>query len=423
MQLERPLRLPLATGASPVNLALGVGVFGFLGAAPLFIGSLLHDLLMIPCVLLIAIWFMALLRLPFVGRKQRASDIVLDVGGVTILCGPHAGQRLGWKELAQHPPVVHARTDSDEVRLALAGSIELITSEPDELTSSKNLAQTLTTLARGHQAAQQGARQHGDSVAIPHCANCGAPVAPSEAESVNCSHCGVEAKIPERLQREVGHLRRLVEARTLTTRALSVLSRWPRAHRVNLVLGVAVIPLTLGWPVSASITSEFFQYRDVFSWRDVGVMFMSTAVLTLGLVFWLAGQVVHRQAFGLVVAAFHAVKTSEDGLVCRNCGAPLAVRPDTPLVVCAFCRCDNVVLGLELPARVDAEEGQATSLDKVLRERLRSMRTWRILSATSAALVVVGGLMLAEPLHRAAVSPAPPHPLIDRDWSYPGPAR
>jgi hypothetical protein len=422
MQLTRPLRLPLSTGASPANFALGIGLFGFFGAAPVFIGSLLPYWVAVVCGVLIAAWFLMLVMLPFDIKRRRASDVLLSETGLKIEGGPERGQSISWDELSAQPPEF-TRAAHGDTRLVLPRSIEVVTAEPDELVSLESLVQTLEALARGHMEACAPPVKHGHAASVPHCSNCGGPVAPSEQASVRCSHCQADTAIPEALRREVTHLRALTDARTVTSRALGVLSRWPRSRTINLVLGIAVIPLVLGWPASGVLASEFLQYRDVFSWRDVGVLFVSTAALTLGLCFWLAGQIVHRQAFGLVVATFHAVRSADGGLACRYCGAPLDVRPDKPLVSCAFCRCDNVVLGLDLSPRVAAESAQAASLDEILRARLRSMKRWRFLTAGSALLIVAGGLLLVAPLRRAALSPAPRHAPVDRAWSYPGPVR
>jgi hypothetical protein len=422
MQLTRPLRLPLSTGASPVNLALGIGIIGFFGAAPVFIGSLLPYWVAVVCGILIAAWFLTLVMLPFDVKRRRASDVLLSESGVKIESGPDRGRTFGWADLLAQPPALRGTANGD-TRLVLPRSIEVVTSEPEEVASLESLIQTLDALARGHEEACAPPVKYGHAASVPHCSNCGGPVAPSEEASVRCRHCSADAAIPEALRREVAHLRALTDARTTTSGALGVLSRWPRSRTINFVLGMAVVPLVFGWPASGVLASEFLQYRDVFSWRDVGVLFVSTAALTLGLCFWLAGQTVHRQAFGLVVATFHAVRSADGGLVCRYCGAPLDVRPDKPLVSCAFCRCDNVILGLDLSPRVAAESAQAAQLDEMLQRRLRSMKRWRVLSILAAVLIVAGGLLLVTPLRRAALSPAPRHAPVDRAWSYPGPTR
>lgn len=421
MQFDRSLRLPLATGASPINLALGIGLLGFFGAAPIFIGSLLPDFTVIVSALLIAFWLLALMVLPFVAKKQRASDVLLRKSGVSISGGPYAGQHIEWSELSLEPARLAPGTKPEETSLLLPGGRQIVTSEPEELASLVALARTLGAFTQGHDAAQRPAETHGDSAVVPLCPHCGAPLTPSTAQSVLCRHCRMAAPLPAKLRAEVAKLETLTQARTQTERALAVLSRWPSSRRTNVVLALATIPLVLGWPVSGALTSEYFQYHDVFSWRDVGLLFGSTAAVTLGLCFWLVGQGVHRQAFGLVVASFHAVRLADDGLGCHHCGAPLAVRPDLPLVTCAFCRSDNVVLGLQLAPRVSAETEQAASLDELLRTRLRSIEIWRWLSFASALSIVVGGVLLFEPLQRAFRDPGPGHDLVDRDWSYPGP--
>jgi hypothetical protein len=422
MLLTQPLRLPLSTGASPANLALGIGVIGFLGSAPIFLGSVLPNWVALVCGLLIALWFFALCTLPFIAKKRRASDVLVTAQGISIASGPHRGRALGWDEMARKPPVFTPAPKDGDAKLVLPGGIEAVSSEPEEIASLENLSSTLGALASGYAAAHTPDPEDDLDVEVARCPSCGAPITPSHEATTTCRHCSAAAPVPDELRREVDHLRSLASSRTTTARALAVLGRWPRAASVNLVLALAALPLVLGWPAAGVLGSEFFQYRDVFSWRDMGVLFVSTVALTLALVFWLERQVVHRQAFGLVVATFHAVRLESDELGCHNCGAPLAASSDAALIVCAYCRCDNVVLGLDLPPRVRAEARQAAALDVILAERVRSMRTWRWLSVAAVVLLVTGAALLSGPLRRAATVAAPRHPLVDRAWSYPGPA-
>jgi hypothetical protein len=415
--------MPLSTGASPVNLALGIGLVGFVGAAPVFISSLLPLFFLGVSGIVLAIWFFALSTLPFVARKQRASDVVLEASGVSIVGGPYDGQHVKWSELSAAPAKLTWGGKGQDCCLALPGGRQIVTSEPDERASLGNLARTLNAFAKGHQAAQAEAKTYGQQARVPTCPQCGAPLTPSTEPTVQCVHCRAQCALPERVRNEVVALQKLVDARTHTQSALGILSRWPASRTLNLVLASASIPLVLGWPVSGALASEYFQYHDVFRWRDVGVLFVSTAALSLGLCFWLSAQVVHRQAFGLVVASFHAVRLSDDGLGCHACGAPLPVAPDAPLVACVFCRADNVVLGLDLAPRVEAESSQARSLDDLLRQRLGSLKFWRRLSFVAALLIVSGGAFLFEPLQRAFNDPGPRHAPVDRAWSYPGPSR
>jgi hypothetical protein len=421
VQLDRSLRLPLSTGASPINLALGIGIIGFLGAAPIFIGSLLPTFTVAIPGILIAIWFLALMVFPSVAKKQRASDVVLSKSGVRIEGGPYSGQQIAWSELSAAPARLTNGSGSSETCLRLPGGRQIVTSEAEERASLAALARTLSAFTQGHDTAQHTLPSQGDNAVVPLCPECGAPLTPSADERVSCRHCRATAPVADALRARVLELRSLTQARTQTRRALFVLSRWPSSGRLNVVLAIAALPLVLGWPVSGVLASEYFQYHDVFTWRDVGILFVSTAAVTLGLCFWLVGQSAHRQAFGLVVASFHAVRIADDGLGCHQCGAPLAVAPDTPLVPCAYCRSDNVVLGLDLHPRVSAEAAQAATLDQLLRARLRSIRVWRWLSLASAVLIVLGGVFLFEPLQRAFNDPGARHAPVDRDWSYSGP--
>lgn len=418
MLIEHPIRLPLATGASPADLALGIGILGFLGSAPIFIGSVLPLWVAVVCGVLIALWFGALVTVPSAARRQRASDVILDGSGLSIDGGMHDARVLAWSELVTTPPKLVHPAPRAQTRLLLARDIEVVSDQADESVSLANLATTLCTLAQGWKLGRAPARPLGTGSAVPGCAECGAPLVPSESEYVKCRHCGAQTEMPANLRREVQQVRELAQARAQTGSSLRALANWPTARSVNLGFAAAVVPLVLGWPAASVFVSEFFQSRDVFSWRDVGVVFVSTAAATLGLCFRVVGQVVHRRAFGLVVATFHAVRTSEDGVCCRNCGAPLAVGPDTALVSCVFCREDNVVLGIDLPPQVVKEASQAESLDRMVANRMQSMRFWRRLSWLSLTLIVTGAALLYEPLSRAVRSQTPAHESLDRDWSY-----
>ncbi len=104
---------------------------------------------------------------------------------------------------------------------------------------------------------------------------------------------------------------------------------------------------------------------------------------------------VGRAALRLVALSFHAAPPTREGdpHECRVCGAPLADGPEKVVVLCAYCRAENITdIDLRPKAGVAAE--QASGLEATLDERLRTKRRYRFLSLISVALLVIGAVAI-----------------------------
>lgn len=393
---------------------LGLALMGFLASSPVFIGSMLPKWVAIIPAVLIMLWFFTLLLLPSVLKHRRASDILLSADGVAVEAGPHRGRRWAWESLKS----IHFQSGPGEDDLALRVGHDVLASsdEPAEIESLIALAETLAILARGELVEEPSWTNISPKVA--HCATCGAPLVITSAPTVSCDYCGAVAVLSEELASLVADVHSLEVSRKVTLRAVELLLRWPSAARVNGVLVTSLIPLIFAWPAAAVFASEFFQYHDVLSWSDVGVVWLGTCAFTLALVLWVEGQVVHRRAFALLVASFRArVLDAKRGLLgCRCCGAPLGARSDELVATCVYCRSESVLVGLDIP--VHRHEGQARSLRELAVERVRSMRTWRGLGVVAFCMALAGVALLAGPVLQVTNDSAPRHPSIDRPWSY-----
>jgi uncharacterized Zn finger protein (UPF0148 family) len=428
MKLTAPLRFPLSVGSTPANLALGLAIVGFLGGGPIFFGSVLPEFMALVCGLIIAAWFFGLCMLPFSFRKERASDLQVDEQSITVHAGRFSGTRLTWAELVAPGVGLFSSAPGSgstppSASLTLPGGVVVRSEEPDERESLAALADSLVTLARGYceaQTAHPPAARTSLDPRVLCCTSCGVPLSVSGSEQIQCGFCQSIVRVPDSLRVAVRDAAATVAHRSATRTALQELQQWRRAPAVNLLLGVALLPLGLAWPVMGAFTSEFFQYYDILRWRDVCVLFVSTGALSLGLVLLVQSQLVLRRAFALVTASFHARPPAQPGWPhsCRVCGAPLAIVADTPLVVCPYCQADNVVLGVLLPHTVDGANEQRHSLDAILTERRRARRRWRVGFALSLILIAAGGKVVLTTLGRVHASSLPRHAPVDRSWHY-----
>jgi DNA-directed RNA polymerase subunit RPC12/RpoP len=421
VKLDKPLIFPFSVGTTPVTLALGVAIFGFLGGGPVFFGSLLPGWMTVVLGLLTAMWFFGLVALPFTFRNHRASDLVVDEQAVTVRSGRRHARVLAWPQLLHTRCVRFSdRSHPRAWRLALADDVVATTEEPSEGESWTALADSLRTLAGGFANAATAAPLPPVAMNVLHCPSCGAPVTLSDDEHTRCRFCGGVVTIPAPLRAALADANRLAASRTRTRAILVELQRWRRARSINLLLAVALALLALSWPVMAVFTSEYFQYHDALRWRDVVQLFCSTMAVSVGLLLLVQSQLVMRAAFALVAATFHARPPEQPGWPpgCRHCGAPLAVTPEVPLVVCPYCRTDNVMLGVLLPHTVAVQVQQQESLDETLARRQRARRRWQLGFAIALLLMALGGHVIVSAVARVRAAHLPWHPPVDRPWRY-----
>lgn len=335
------------------------------------------------------------------GWKRRASDLVLGTTACEIRGGPLDGTQHHFADVApgfcvleEYAPGSDADIVEAHLTLRIRGETAAISHEPSEDRSLQSIAQTLQSLA-GQSATTAQALAGGRSagLAVVHCPGCGAPVPPRLVGS--CPYCQHALVLPDavrtQLQAQVAH----ESDRRTSERLLRDVLRQPPAWRINATLMLLLPPLLLSWPVAGAVFDEFYQSRHVF--RPYHGLALALAALcgNLALQFLLQAQVAARAAVRVIATHFAARPPQRAGAPpdCRACGAPLPVEPDQLLVLCGYCRAENVT-GLNLVPVAAAQADQLGELRGALVERLRTRRRYRWLSLGALALLAVAAISL-----------------------------
>jgi hypothetical protein len=384
----RPLRLPLATGASTIrSLSIPVGVFQLVAFGPLFL-PWLPDWIVIPLGVVWAAWFFTVVAALIEGFRRRASDVVLAPDGITLRGGPSRGFHAAWDGIR---PTACAVTETageggSTWGLTLAGQQVATTEDEDERRSFQAIVDTVRAVRGG---SGEAARRPAPEVFT--CASCGAPVAPRDEEEIACRSCGAKVPIPAALRAQIQGLARLEGSRARSERLLGVLLRQRGAGFTNLLVLLATPPLILGGPLAAILFNEMYETRHVVRWTHGVALFVCGLTFTYGLSLLVRAQVVGRAALRLVALRFSAAPPVREGepWVCRCCGAPLPEATERVVVLCAYCRAENVT-GIDLRPQADGMAQQAGDLAATLEERLRVRRRWRGLSLLSAVMLMAG---------------------------------
>src|SRR5262249_26312834 len=161
--------------------------------------------------------------------------------------------------------------------------------------------------------------------------------------------CGADVPIPAALREQLAGLTQLESSRRRSEELLGVLLRQRGAGFTNLLFTAATPPLLVGWPLAAILFDEFYQTRHLFRWNHGLGLFVCATAFTYGLSLLVQGQLVGRAALRLVALRFRAVPPAREGdpSTCRRCGAPLAEAPEQLVVLCAYCRAENIT-GVDL---------------------------------------------------------------------------
>ena len=388
MLFARSFRLPLATGAGAVRaLSIPVGIFQLLAFGPLFLP--LPDWVVIPLGILWAGWFFAIVGALIQGARRRASDIELSSEGIAIQGGPRRGFRAAWERLDPRRCEVRAETleGGTTFRLILDGQEVAVTEDEGERRSFEAVVDTVHAVRRGPAAPGSRAR----SADVVSCAHCGAPAALRDEDFVACRACGEKVPVPEAKRAQIRGLAQLEASRRRCERLLFRLLRQRGAGFTNLLVLVATPPLILGGPLAAILFNEFYATRHLFRWTHGVTLFLCGLFFTYGLSLLVQAEVVGRAALRLVALRFHARPPSREGdpCECRVCGAPLSDGPEQVVVLCAYCRAENIT-DIDLRPEAEGVTQQAGSLEATLDERLRVRRRYRWLSLLSGALLLAG---------------------------------
>ena len=358
--LPRPLRLPLASGATTlVMLFWGTSfLLGTLFALALVLPLWLSDAapsehrLLMPLVPIL--FFVASIFFHHRALRARASDLVLDGEGLVIDGGPGDGRRFAWAQL----DLARSRIETDRGEMVQMGQgtvyrqrlhLALQDGRSTEIASSLDLIEQASFAAclgtlRALTAAPAPSPPTPADARVLACPACAAPVQPADTEAVTCRHCAAAVAMPDEVRTRLreglaalaqkGHLTVEVD-RLLTQPSAGLLNRWIAASlAVKYSLPVTLVLLLRQW------------------------------IFVLAVV-WLVGQALRarlaaRHVYQHLVVAFAARprRTPGEPLTCRRCAGPL---PDSDGVLrrCAYCAAENLVA----PAAGGGTDG---SLDEAL---------------------------------------------------------
>jgi hypothetical protein len=229
------------------------------------------------------------------------------------------------------------------------------------------------------------------------CNSCNAALAVVDAATLVCPFCGTINRIPEKYREELRLTRDLDEA----TRASIV--EWSRLNQINVprwwFVFVACLPFALMTVGLAAILSLGLASSDS----------RSALPVLIGLWVWL--PLIPAQALAASVSmksilvsgaaqvgvAFAARPPLAPGAPpnCRQCGAPLSLRPDDILVRCIYCQAESIVsldqLAMQsLQARASAARGSLAQAMAALATRAGVAKV----ETVGRTLIVLGFLIL-----------------------------
>jgi hypothetical protein len=176
------------------------------------------------------------------------------------------------------------------------------------------------------------------------CVNCNAPLVVVDAPSLVCRFCGANNVMPQNYREE------LYLARDLDSATRKAAEQWLRLAQIKvprwLLICAAIAPFVLmtGGLMILLLASLL---RVVSGHALPGLL--PYVWLTLIPAQLLAGNIVMKNVLVSgatnVGAAFAAGPPSAPGEppTCRQCGAPLSVRPDDVLVRCIYCEAESIV--------------------------------------------------------------------------------
>jgi hypothetical protein len=251
--IRHAVRLPLQIGSSSLfNLALGAGLLlpGLLApvwwvgltAAAGFFGYLIG--FFIPFVL-VALAIGALRN----ARRRRASDLVIERGGVRLEGGSLHGLTFDTKELRAESWRVQSRGRVSLLEIDLPGAHEMVLAETTDAREKQAFDDVVETIRAtfAPAPAPDAARA---SPHLMHCPNCGGEATPDVRESVPCRYCGKPVAMPTELRAtlEQGDKRKreLLRSQSL----LAQLLRQPPVASTNRLLSLVAVTMLLVWPAS-----------------------------------------------------------------------------------------------------------------------------------------------------------------------------
>lgn len=402
--LARSLQLPLSTGGAAVSLlTVPIFVCQIIAFAPMFISEVpdwvprwVGGIVTLVLGVLWAGYFFLVVGAALAAWERRASDITLSPHGMAIRGGPSHRLELPWDGIDPAQCTVSPATLEEPAVLRLSGHTVASSEDAEEARSFAAIAETVQALSRGGTPPQRAARPE-----VLSCPGCGAAVAPVPGGDTGCRFCGARVVMPPEVKRGFEDLAQLRGARLRIDALLRDLLRQPSARFTNLLLAASVPPLALALPLTSVLFNEMYVTRHIFRGFHALWLFPFAVCFSLGLQLWLRTRVATRAAIRLVSLRYRArPPAAEDGpWACRLCGGPLPEEPDGLLVLCVYCRAENLT-GLALREDSDQMEAQAGALEITLRESVARRRRHRLATLAAAALFGLSTAALASAFPR-----------------------
>ncbi len=403
------IAMPVATGATSLNVLLGTSFAQLIVFVPFFFASKLPDWTVYPIGVLGAVWFFATVGALFQSFSERASDLVFGGERLFVRGGPMHKHSVAWTSIEEHGArlVREELTGETQTTLFVNDQILAVSRNPHDDVSLASASATILALA----AQARGENLPELPTSPPNalrCSSCGASKAPTSSRESTCAFCGVSSAVPESVRTQVVAQETLSTARARTETILRSLLNQPSARRTNLLLVAAMPFLLLGFPLAAGIFDEFFQLRQQLHWMH-GVMLFVGSIGFCTAVAWMARATIERrQAFQLVFTTFaaHPPRKPSAPWHCRRCGGPL---PETDgdarltterlLATCVYCDASNV-LGTNLRPLAIREDAATRSLEDTLAD-FRSRRARSVILSLASIMGFAASVAVLAPVWRA----------------------
>jgi len=169
------------------------------------------------------------------------------------------------------------------------------------------------------------------------CKHCNAALAVVDAPTVECRYCGAVNEVPESYRKELRLTRDLDEA----TRG--AIAEWARLDRIKVPRWLFVVAASIPFLLMAGGLAVLLILR-VENLPSLVAFFVWFPLAPVAL---LASSIGMRNLLvsgaERIGVAFAAIQSPNDGLNCRECGAPLSVETGDILVRCLYCETESIV--------------------------------------------------------------------------------
>jgi hypothetical protein len=325
-------------------------------------------------------------------RRRRASDLVFSAEGISVEGGPLDGQHWRWDKMVAADSRLVTRNgpysvkDGRRTYLQQLEIDEVVVAESMHEQEQHSFAVVLDAVWAGL-AKPTAAAPVSPEARVLSCSQCGAALVPEDVDHVTCRHCRADITVDPDVRQRVRDARTLQQNRARTDRLVSTVLRQPGARRTNAAVSVTAVAAVVGAPALLWVGMAHSAW---------GALLVGSAVMLL-LVTFTRADVASRTALRALVTGFAARAPTQAGepSTCRRCGAPLPEPPDGGVVArCVYCRTASV-LGIDLGASAERSCSELSELESVVEARRREEETRGLAAVLSAALGIVGVVVMA----------------------------